>query len=155
MSDALCELTVSRLRGGRVGTRHISCRKEHRTNAWLVLISFVLHITWLVIHMQVQAAQLLLGVDLGGGGPVVEPAHKRHKTLAPQSGPNSKSDDIPTHSILELGWRPLCRVRCNRLEGELLGGHDREVFVRCVSAPYVRLSDTALEQVRCLHLCYL
>lgn len=37
------------------------------------------------------------------------------------------------HPVIRSGWRkPLCHVHCNGLVGQLLGGHDRDLYIRYV-----------------------
>jgi hypothetical protein len=43
------------------------------------------------------------------------------------------------HPVMALGWQPRCQVVCNGLRGEFLGGHDRDMFIRCTSPEYAAL----------------
>lgn len=60
--------------------------------------------------------------------------------MMPQQG--SKQADLPSevvaanqsHPVVSFGWRkPLCHVHCNGLVGQFLGGHDRDLYIRCVA----------------------
>lgn len=101
-------------------------------------------------HPAQQAAELLAGgfachtsSDHSAGSPL-PPSHgkgeeqevKPRDVFASSDGCETGETGERLHPILRLGWRPLCSVTCNGLHGEFLGGHDKEMFIRCTSEPY-------------------
>ncbi len=56
--------------------------------------------------------------------------------------------DRTLHPVVRLGWKPLCKVYCgDGLTGEFLGGHDRDMYIRCLSPQYAGLPDIDVNQV--------
>lgn len=64
----------------------------------------------------------------------------------------SKCDES-LHPIIRMGWKPLCSVTCNGLDGVFWGGHDRDVYVQCTSAPYAGLPLTDVSYGGCMMSC--
>lgn len=110
-------------------------------------------------HPSQQAAELLAGgfachtsSDHSAGSPL-PPAHGKgeEQEVRPRdafAGGEAGEADEHLHPILRLGWRPLCNVTCNGLYGEFLGGHDKEMFIRCTSEPYRDLPLVDVASVR-------
>ncbi|KFM26063.1 hypothetical protein F751_6214 [Auxenochlorella protothecoides] len=67
------------------------------------------------------------------------------RELEPRDEPCAKELEVEgsnIHPVLQLGWAPLCTVVCNGLYGEFLGGHDKDLYIRCISSGYEDLPDT-------------
>jgi hypothetical protein len=62
-------------------------------------------------------------------------AHHISKSKAMRAVVASKSDEL-MHPIIRMGWKPLCEVVCNGIQGVFWGGHDRDVYIQCTSPPY-------------------
>lgn len=73
------------------------------------------------------------------------------RELEPRDEPCAKEHEVEgsnIHPVLQLGWAPLCTVVCNGLYGEFLGGHDKDLYIRCISSGYEDLPDTDIGTVR-------
>ena len=63
------------------------------------------------------------------------------------------SIDSSVHPVVRLGWTTICQVFCNGLYGNLLGGHDRDVFIRCTSGHYTNLPLIDVQLGGCIMTC--
>lgn len=61
--------------------------------------------------------------------------------------------DSSLHPLLRLGWKPICRVICNGLTGEFLGGHDRDLYIRCTSPEYKDKPNIDVSAGGCIMSC--
>ena len=57
------------------------------------------------------------------------------------------------HPVLKLGYKPMCEVHCNGLQGVFLGGHDRDLFIQCTSPEYRDLPLVDANQGGCIMSC--
>lgn len=58
------------------------------------------------------------------------------------------------HPVLNLGWgRPLCEVHCNGLTGFFLGGHDRDLFIKCTGPSHQQLPLVDVSLGGCMMTC--
>ena len=57
------------------------------------------------------------------------------------------------HPVLKLGYKPMCEVHCNGLQGLFLGGHDRDLFIQCTSPDYRDLPLIDANQGGCIMSC--
>lgn len=58
-----------------------------------------------------------------------------------------------THPVLKLGYKGMCEVHCNGLQGVFLGGHDRDLFIQCTSLEYRDLPLVDANQGGCIMSC--
>ena len=79
-------------------------------------------------------------------------AHHMSKSKAMRAVVASKSDEL-LHPIIRMGWKPLCKVACNGMQGVFWGGHDRDVFIQCTSPPYVGLPLVDIGYGGCMMTC--
>lgn len=64
----------------------------------------------------------------------------------------TKSDES-LHPVIRMGWKPLCNVSCNGMNGIFWGGHDRDVYVQCTSPPYAGLPLVDVAYGGCMMTC--
>lgn len=57
------------------------------------------------------------------------------------------------HLALRMGWKPLCKVHCNGLTGDFLGGHDRDLYIRCTGKEFASLPPIDHSQGGCIMSC--
>ena len=62
-----------------------------------------------------------------------------------------KQQDL--HPVLKLGYETMCEVHCNGLQGLFLGGHDRDLYIRCTSHEYADLPLVDANQGGCIMSC--
>ena len=98
------------------------------------------HTTWFPVRLQTEqaAAELLAG---GFAPPVSADPSALMAAPAPSSRSRGRStaQDAALHPAILLGHTSLCSVVCNGFQGEFLGGHDRDMYIRATGPEYAHL----------------
>ena len=94
--------------------------------------------------------------EMGNTRPVIEqdktaPTHVS-KSQAMRAVVATKSDES-LHPVVRMGWKPLCNVTCNGMNGIFWGGHDRDVYIQCTSPPYAGLPLVDVAYGGCMMTC--
>lgn len=100
---------------------------------------------------KVKGRRSLKGSTTGPKGPS-QVSQAVSKSKAMRAVLASKCDES-LHPIIRMGWKPLCSVTCNGLDGVFWGGHDRDVYIQCTSAPYAGLPLTDVSYGGCMMSC--
>lgn len=58
-----------------------------------------------------------------------------HCTLAKRAVKSSPAQQ-DLHPVFRFGYPIMCEVHCNGLQGLFLGGHDRDLYIQCISHEY-------------------
>ncbi|KAL3143339.1 hypothetical protein ABBQ38_002174 [Trebouxia sp. C0009 RCD-2024] len=90
------------------------------------------------------------------GSPTSATGSKRHTINHPTPAKRTVKSAQPQqdmHPVLKLGYRTMCEVHCNGLQGLFLGGHDRDLYIQCTSHEYADLPLVDANQGGCIMSC--
>lgn len=86
-------------------------------------------------------------VGRGGGSVFVGPSRPR------SAAARALLAGTMLHPVVQLGWQPLCEVHCNGLTGFFMGGHDRDLYIKCTAPEFANLPLVDAMQGGCMMTC--